>query len=169
MKKQKLKNMTEEILLFLIDMVKAPAKAFFETPYKCYVPKKKIYPILYSLKKTGYVRKEGENFVITTKGRIKVWYTKWKLKKIDIKRWDGKWRVLSFDIPENKKRLRENLRRKLVSLNFTRLHDSVWITPLPIEKEIDQLSQILGIKYFIRYMVVQKMNFDSDLRKKFFK
>lgn len=162
-------NVTEEILLFLEDVIKAPIKAFFEVPYKCHIPKEKLYPRFNYLEKTGCIKRNKNNFQLTSKGRQKAWYLKWKLKRIDIKKWDGKWRVLSFDIPENKKQLRESLRWKLVSLNFIRLHDSVWITPLPIEKEIDQLVQMLGIKYFVRYMIVERINFDNDLRKKFFK
>jgi phenylacetic acid degradation operon negative regulatory protein len=162
-------NLTEEILLFLVDVIKAPIKAFFDTPYKRRIYKKTFYPRISSLEKSGYIKRNKKVVYLTTKGKIRAWYTKWKFKKIDIKKWDGKWRVLSFDVPENKKRLRENLRRKLTALNFTRLHDSVWITSLPIEKEIIKLLQMLEIKYFVRYMIVEKMNFDKDLRKKFFK
>lgn len=162
-------NLAEEILFFLADVVKAPIKAFFDTPYKCRIYKKTFYPHIISLEKSGYVKRNKNTLHLTNKGKLRAWYTKWKFTKIDIKKWDGKWRLLSFDVPESQKRLREHLRRKLVALNFARLHDSVWVTPLPIENEIKQLLQMLEIKYFVRYMIVEKMNFDRDLRKKFFK
>ncbi|MEW6407335.1 MAG: hypothetical protein AB1465_01460 [Patescibacteria group bacterium] len=162
-------NLTEEILLFLEAIIKAPIKAFFDTPYKCRVYKKTFYPRIKSLEKSGYVKRNKKFLYLTNKGKLKAWYTKWKFRKIDIKNWDGKWRIFSFDVPENKKWLRENLRGKLIALNFVRLHDSVWVTPLPIENEIEQLLQMLEIKYFVRYMIVEKINFDEDLKKKFFK
>ncbi|MEW6407603.1 MAG: hypothetical protein AB1465_02855 [Patescibacteria group bacterium] len=161
-------SVTEEILLFMTDVIKVPIKVFLNTPYKCHIYKKGFYPRINNLEKSGYIKRTGKFIQLTNKGKQKAYFIKWKLKKINIKSWDGKWRVISFDIPERYKQLRERLRRKLMMLNFVRLHDSVWITPLPIENEINELMKILEVKYFIRYMVVEKINFDEDLRKKFF-
>lgn len=168
MDKNKLINLSEEILLSLLHIAKTPIKAFFDTPYKCRVYRKSFYPRLMQLEKSGYVQRKKNSVVLTHKGNRRAEYIKWRVKKVDFKTWDGKWRILSFDVPENKKCLRENLRRKLCYLNFVRLHDSLWITPLPIEKEINELLKILEIRYFIRHMVVEKINFDTDLRRKFF-
>lgn len=167
-------NLTKKILLSLLNAAKTPAEAliktFLETPYKGFhfIPKKQFYPRFVSLERAGYIKRNDKFISLTQKGKKKALYVKWQIKKINIKNWDGKWRVISFDVPEKKKRLRENLRIKLRSFNLYRLHDSVWVTPLPIEKEIDELLEILEIKYFIRYMIVEKINFDKDLKKKFF-
>ncbi|MEW6407989.1 MAG: CRISPR-associated endonuclease Cas2 [Patescibacteria group bacterium] len=170
MSKNSHQTLTEKFLSFLADTITTPieaAEAFLNTPY-CYTPKRNIKPFFASLQKSGYIKKEKRGFKLTKKGKIKNWYTKWKLIKIDIKNWDGKWRILFFDVPEKKKRLREKLRRKLIMYQFIRLQDSVWITPLAIEKEMEMLSQILEIKYFIRYVITDQINFDADLKKKFF-
>lgn len=168
MDKKQVKNLTEEILLWFVDVIKAPAKAFLDTPYKNYIPKRKFYSAMESLQRGKYVKKEGKSFIITKKGKIRGWYIKWKIKKISIKNWDGKWRILFFDVPETKKSLREKLRKKLIIFNFVRLQDSVWVTPLPVEKELEELLKILEIKGFIRYVVTKEINFDEDLKKKFF-
>lgn len=167
MKKIKTIQLTEEILLWLVDLIKAPVKAFFDVPY-CYAPKRRYYSAIESLQRGKFIKKENKNIVITKKGKIKGWYLKWKIKKISIKNWDGKWRILFFDIPEFQKSLREKLRKRLIVLNFVRLQDSVWVTPLPVEKEIEVLAEILKIKNCIRYVVTNELNFDEDLKKKFF-
>lgn len=168
--KQKLLNFTENLLLFIAELAMLPAKTFLGTPYKGCPPllKNNFYARMKYLKNNGYIKQFGHKIQLTKKGTKKIQYLKWKNKKVDIGKWDKKWRILSFDVPESKKRLRENLRRKLRDLNFTRLHDSLWVTPLPIENDIKELLEILEIKYFIRYMVVEKMNFDNDLKRKFF-
>lgn len=161
-------SLAKEILLFLLHAAKTPYVAFFSVPYKSHIPRREYYQGMANLKASGYIKREGKYVKLTQKGKQKALFTKWQLKKVDIKKWDGKWRVISFDVPEKKKRLRERLRRKLQYLNFVKMQDSVWATPLPIEREIDELLQILEIKYFIRYMTVEKINYDVDLRKKFF-
>ncbi len=43
--------------------------------------------------------------------------------------WDGKWRMVVFDLPENKRGLRNELRRQLRAAKFGGLQGSVWISP----------------------------------------
>lgn len=169
--KKRLINLTEEILLFIGRLAATPVVAFLSTPYKGCRPliKSQFYPRINYLKKHKYIQQSGHAFKLTPKGQEKVKYIKWKLKKVDFKKWDKKWRIFSFDIPEKKRQLRENLRKKLRLLNFVHLHDSLWITPLAIENDIRELLELLEIKYFVRYMIVEKINFDRDLRKKFFR
>jgi len=54
------------------------------------------------------------------------------LYKLSLKPWDQKWRIVSFDIVEAQKGTRECLRRKLVSLGFGKLQESVYISPLDV-------------------------------------
>lgn len=43
--------------------------------------------------------------------------------------WDGKWRIVVFDLPENKRGLRNELRRQLRAAKFGGLQGSVWVSP----------------------------------------
>lgn len=63
------------------------------------------------------------------------------ISRLTYRGWDGKWRVVTFDINEERKKLREYLRTKLVSLGFGRLQESVYITPLDI---------LVDLKEFLR-------------------
>src|SRR3989344_6282938 len=43
--------------------------------------------------------------------------------------WDGKWRVVIFDVREEKRSVRDKLRRGLRRFGFVRLQQSVWVLP----------------------------------------
>lgn len=43
--------------------------------------------------------------------------------------WDGKWRVILFDLPEEERESRRNLRRKLQASGFGCMQRSAWISP----------------------------------------
>lgn len=58
--------------------------------------------------------------------------------KLAAQAWDGTWRIVIFDIPEKEKRLRENVRRKLIDLGFGRWQRSVYINPHDIADEINR-------------------------------
>ncbi len=53
--------------------------------------------------------------------------------------WDGVWRVLSYEIPENKRELRDRLRREVASWGLGPWHRSFWLTPHPIIADLKNL------------------------------
>lgn len=96
---------------------------------------------VYRLLKTKKIKKVVEN------GRVKIQITPTglaalgmsvDLNKFSAKHWDGTWRLVVFDIEEKAKKDRESLRWKLKELGFAMLQESVWISPLPIEKELGE-------------------------------
>jgi len=58
--------------------------------------------------------------------------------------WDGKWRMALFDLPEEKRALRNALRKELRQAHFGCLQGSVWITPDPVEDLLDNLMKKSG-------------------------
>lgn len=67
------------------------------------------------------------------------------LFKLNLGQWDGKWRVVIFDIEEKKKVVRNFLRRKLVSLGFGQLQESVYISPLDVLVDLKEFLKNEGI------------------------
>lgn len=55
--------------------------------------------------------------------------------------WDGKWRMVVFDLPEEKRSLRNELRRELRAARFGGLQGSVWISPDPVNMVGEQLKK----------------------------
>jgi len=83
------------------------------------------------------------------------------------KKWDKKWRVVIFDIPEKKKKVRDQVRNLFVSAGFERLQDSVWVYPYDCENIIGLLKADLGIGRDLLYMIVDEIENDKHLREAF--
>ncbi len=83
------------------------------------------------------------------------------------KRWDKKWRILIFDIREERKRLREKIRRTLVALGFRRLQDSVWVYPYDCEDLIALLKTDFKVGKDLLYIIADQIENDGWLCREF--
>lgn len=95
----------------------------------------------------------GEEIKLTPKGKELI--KKIQFEEIDINRpdqWDGNWHLVCYDIPEDKKRVRDYFRRKLINLGFKIIQDSLWVIPYECKEEIAVISQNLGISPFVAYL-----------------
>lgn len=114
--------------------------------------------------------KEGEKMVVklTERGRVKT--LKYKLDDLEIKTpkiWDRRWWVVIFDIPEKKKLAREALRTILKRLGFYKWQRSVFVYPYPCYDEIEFVRSVLEVRSCVRILVVEELEDDFFLRKKF--
>src|SRR3989344_252826 len=82
-------------------------------------------------------------------------------------KWDGKWRVVIFDVWENTRYKRNLLRNEIKDFGFVQLQRSVWIYPYECADFIELLKTDLSFGNNIRYMVVEKLDHDENLRKRF--
>ncbi len=111
--------------------------------------------------------KDGKQFIsLTEKGERKLQFYKIKEKKKNIK-WDGKWRVVTFDVWERTRSKRDLLRIEIKNFGFVQLQRSVWIYPYPCAEFIELLKTDLSFGKNIRYMVVEKLDHDENLKKNF--
>lgn len=83
------------------------------------------------------------------------------------KRWDGRWRVVLFDIPERRRRVRNQLRRFMQEFGFVRLQDSAWIYPYDCEDIIALAKANFRIGADALYMIVEQLERDKHLREHF--
>lgn len=83
------------------------------------------------------------------------------------KRWDKKWRIVIFDIPEKRKRTRDEIRGILVSAGFQKLQDSVWVYPYDCEDIIGLLKTDYGIGRDMLYIIADQIENDRYLRMDF--
>jgi len=88
-----------------------------------------------------------------------------KIKKP--KRWDGKWRIITFDIREKQKLLRNKVRLTLSRIGFIRLQNSVWVYPYDCEDLITLLKADFRIGRDMLYVIADKIEYDTPLRKRF--
>ena len=78
--------------------------------------------------------------LITARGRALL-----KKHRTEKRRTDGLSTIIIFDIPEDKRRSREALRRYLIRHGYTLLQESVLIAPTYITRELKELVSELGI------------------------
>src|SRR3989344_209565 len=120
------------------------------------------------LVKRGLLYFDGKRYQMTSKGEsiLRRWrFTDFRFKKP--KRWDKKWRVMIFDIPEKKKKVRNDLTNLFRQAGIYRLQDSVWIYPYDCEDIITLIKTDFGICKNLLYMIVDELENDKYLREEF--
>ena len=83
------------------------------------------------------------------------------------KYWDEKWRIVLSDIPEVHKKARDALRLHLKKMGFFEFQKSVWVYPYNCKKELEFIVEFYGIKKFVRYGILEKIDNDLHLRQNF--
>lgn len=143
---------------------------------KPFLKSKKKYNLKYYLNqkakklvKDGLLRADIENgkqfLSLTPKGERKLLY--YKLTEKKKQKWDGKWRIVIFDVWEKTRSKRDNLRYEIKNFGFLQLQRSVWIYPYECAEFIELLKTDLSFGKNIRYIVVEKLDHDKNLRKYF--
>ncbi len=129
--------------------------------------------IFAQLKKQKYVAiKYNENGSVTLKitkdGLRRVLTYQLDEMKLRLpKKWDKKWRVVIFDIPEKYKRVRDIFRSRLLQLGLYQLQESVYVSPYPCFKEVEFLRELYGVSITVRYLLVDKIEEDEQLKSYF--
>ncbi len=117
----------------------------------------------------GYLERinTSDTYQLSEKGKIFLWKLK-KYRYIQNKNWDGKWRVVCFDIFERHRTKRDQFRHELKEIGFIQLQQSVWVYPFACEDYIELLKTHYTFGKNVRYMIVDFINDDKNL-KQFFK
>jgi CRISPR-associated endonuclease Cas2 len=159
-----------EALSTAVDMLPRP----LETPYEHVRRLRKIeykdyYDAMYRMKKRGLVsfqKRQGKNYIsLTREGALEMLLNKANIQKTQ--EWDKKWRVCIFDIPEDAHLERDRLRWLLKSYGFYKLQASVFISPYSLNREAIAYLQETGLNKYIRFLKVEEMDNDADLKKVF--
>ncbi len=130
------------------------------------------YYTLANLKRNGYLQKNKIDkeilYKLTPQGikLLKKILIEKKLKK-KCKRWDKKWRILVFDIPENKRIFRDNMRKILKEIGFYRLQKSVWIYPYDVIDCIYALIPTAKEAKWFNYITAESINREDEIKKYF--
>ena len=105
---------------------------------------------------------------LTKKGRVQALLRALdETKALTPHAWDGKWRIGLFDIPEEGKHERDKIRWTLKKVGFQRLQKSVYVYPFEIPRGALLYLRESGLDRFVRFMRVDQMDDDKELRRKF--
>jgi CRISPR-associated endonuclease Cas2 len=112
------------------------------------------------LSRKGYIKVKAlepkQGIVITKKGMEKV--LKVSLKKTEKKRRkDGKWLMVVFDIPENKKNLRNLFRKLLQILGFKFFQKSIWVCPYDVLREVQGIVQRYSLEKYVKIFLIEEV------------
>ncbi|MEK7509408.1 MAG: CRISPR-associated endonuclease Cas2 [Patescibacteria group bacterium] len=90
-----------------------------------------------------------------------------RLKARSQRRWDKRYRVVIFDIPEKKRKIRDQLRSRMHEAGFLQLQQSVWIHPHDCEDLVALVKADLHIGKAVLYLIVEKIEHDAWVRQHF--
>ncbi len=123
------------------------------------------------LQRAGYVNQvdadNSEMVTLTLLGRMMMRKNDKDSTTTSQREWDGLWYIVSFDVPEQNRRIRQALRSLLVRNNFMHVQGSVYISPYPCEELIEFLIADRRLKQYI-FFVVAKIITNEDVWKKKF-
>ena len=120
------------------------------------------------LAKKGLLVYQDGRYELTEAGDKRL--RQWELQEYKFKhpyQWDKKWRVIIFDIPEKKKKVRNQIRNLFIPAGLFRLQDSVWVYPYDCEDIVGLLKTDLGVGRDLLYMIVDEIENDRHLREEF--
>ena len=60
--------------------------------------------------------------------------------------WDEKWRILTYSFPEEKRELRNEIRKELNWTGFGIISNSTWVSPNPLEEQVLEMIQTYKIE-----------------------
>jgi len=118
--------------------------------------------------KKGLLKYNGKFYELTSLG--KRYLHRWELGNFKFnkpKRWDKKWRVIIFDIPDKKRKVRDQIRYLFKSAGFYLLQESVWVYPYDCEDIVALLKTDFGIGNNLLYLIVEEIENDRHLKDEF--
>lgn len=121
---------------------------------------------LYNSKLVAAQEQQNGSFALTLteKGKMRVLLYHFRNMKIAKGKWDGNWRIVVFDIPEKLRDGRDALRNKLRNLGFYEFQKSVFVFPYQCESEIEFIIEFFGMRKYVRYGILSKIDNDLHLR-----
>ena len=81
--------------------------------------------------------------------------------------WDRLWRLVSFDVPVDKKEVRDSLRGHLLRLGFCEVQQSLFMHPFDCANEITYLTELYDAGKYVRFMLVTQVDNELYLKKFF--
>ncbi|MCQ5364845.1 phenylacetic acid degradation operon negative regulatory protein PaaX [Anoxybacillus salavatliensis] len=109
------------------------------------------------MSKQGWIqsKKKGNKsyYSLTDRGVKRIEEAAKRIYKIKPEKWDGKWRILIYTIPEEKRNLRDELRKELIWSGFGTISNSCWLSPNPLEKQVYDLIDKYDIQPYVDFFI----------------
>ncbi|MED3786500.1 phenylacetic acid degradation operon negative regulatory protein PaaX [Peribacillus frigoritolerans] len=107
--------------------------------------------------KQGWIQSEKQGnksyYFLTDRGVQRMDEAAKRIYKMKPNEWDGKWRILMYTIPEDKRQLRDDLRKELLWSGFGSFSSGCWISPNDLEKQINRLVEKYDIDEYVDFFI----------------
>ncbi|USK67803.1 phenylacetic acid degradation operon negative regulatory protein PaaX [Peribacillus frigoritolerans] len=107
--------------------------------------------------KQGWIQSEKQGnksyYFLTDRGVQRMDEAANRIYKMKPNEWDGKWRTLMYTIPEDKRQLRDDLRKELLWSGFGSFSSGCWISPNDLEKQINRLIEKYDIDEYVDFFI----------------
>ncbi len=128
------------------------------------------YNSIHRLQKKGFVKKEKDTYKLTAAGEREAFFSLTKIGRhfrSENQKWDKKWRMVFFDIPEIKRRYRDELRFVLKRTGFKEFQKSAWVCPYEIPQFFKKILLEENIRRYVRLITINDIEYDKDLKTMF--
>ncbi|QDQ00655.1 phenylacetic acid degradation operon negative regulatory protein PaaX [Lysinibacillus fusiformis] len=105
--------------------------------------------------KQGWLQSERQGnrsyYFLTSRGKKRMEEAANRIFKLKPNKWDQKWRLLMYTIPEDKRQIRDELRKELLWSGFGSFSNGCWISPNNLEEEVKLLIQKYDIADYVDF------------------
>ena len=122
-------------------------------PYR----RQSVVNALLKLSKRDFIRRDGDSCIMLRPNGLKYIESRSaQLKLFDRKsfKYNKKKLLVLFDIPEDRKTLREWFRKQLIGFGYDMVQKSVWLGPGPLPQEFIEYIKEIGLKDYIRIFTI---------------
>ena len=118
--------------------------------------------------KQGWLQSERQGnksyYFLTPRGEARVEEAASRIYKLKPNNWDGKWRMLMYTIPEEKRQIRDELRKELLWSGFGSFSNGCWISPNDLAKEVRVIIKKYEIQDYVDLFISEYKGLESDKR-----
>jgi len=129
--------------------------------------KKYLKQSLERLISRGFIKRKDDKFNLTPEGLRFLKKRRLMSPLPTGQKWDGRWRLISFDVPGDYNKKRDQLRSILKTFDFYRLQKSVWVYPNFLAEDFWDLVVKSGLAKYCKAMVVEIIEGDEELKEYF--
>jgi len=116
--------------------------------------------------KQGWIESEKKGnksfYFMTPRGEARIEEAAIRIFKLMPNDWDGYWRMLMYTIPEEKRQIRDELRKELLWSGFGSFSNGCWISPNNLEKEVELLIAKYEIQPYVDFFVSRHKGPQTD-------
>jgi phenylacetic acid degradation operon negative regulatory protein len=118
------------------------------------VSERAVRSTLSRMRRKGWVKPERDGrhsaYTLTARGRRLVEEGGQRIFEARKLEWGGQWYQVVYSLPENKRGLRNDLRKRLTWLGFGRLAPGTWISPHNRHTEVVGMLDDLGVRDYVQ-------------------